>query len=61
LGETEAIIDLRPNGDVALAKRHDSIRPASAKRWDVKKILRAAAEHFDELAALWREVRERRE
>lgn len=54
--ETEAIVDLRANGDVALAKRHDAIRPANAKRSEVKKVLRAAAEHFEELAALWEAI-----
>lgn len=51
-GETEAIIDLRLDGAVALTK-HDAIRPANAKRSDVRKILNAAALHFEELAALW--------
>lgn len=55
-GGTEAIVNL---GDrtVALAKRDDAVRPANAKRSDVKKILRAAATHFDELAALWEKIR----
>jgi len=52
-GETEAIIDLRLDGAVALAKRGDAIRPANAKRSDVRKILNAAALHFEKLAALW--------
>ena len=52
-GETEAIVDLRANRTVALANRADAVRPANAKRSDVKKILWAAAERFDELAALW--------
>jgi hypothetical protein len=52
-GETEAIIDLRLDGAVALMKRGDAIRPANAKRSDVRKILNAAALHFEELAALW--------
>jgi hypothetical protein len=55
-GETEAIVDLRLNGTVALAKRNDAIRPANAKRSDVKKILKAAAQHFEELAALWEDI-----
>jgi hypothetical protein len=54
--EAEAIIDLRWNGTVALAERHDAIRPANAKRRDVKKILHAAALHFEELAGLWEEI-----
>ena len=56
VGETEAIVDLRPDGAIALADRKDAIRPADAKRSDVKKILNAAAEHFDDLAALWEGV-----
>jgi hypothetical protein len=52
-GETEAIVDLRRNRTIALAKRADAVRPANAKRSDVKKILKAAAARFDDLAALW--------
>lgn len=55
-GETEAIVDLRADGNVALAERRDSIRPANAKRSDVKKILSAAARHFEELVELWEGV-----
>jgi hypothetical protein len=55
-GETEAIVDLRLDGTVALAKRTDAIRPANAKRSDVKKILTAAALHFEELTELWEEI-----
>jgi hypothetical protein len=56
LGETEAIADLRSDGNVSLASRKDAIRPANAKRSDVSKILNTAALHFDELAALWEEI-----
>ena len=56
-GDTEAIVDLRMDGTVALAERNDAIRPANAKRRDVKKILNAAALHFEELAALWEAIR----
>jgi restriction endonuclease len=52
-GETETIVDLRRNDTVALAERKDAIRPANAKKSDVKKILNAAAQHFEELTALW--------
>lgn len=52
-GETEAIVELRFDGTVGLARREDAVRPANAKRSDARKILRAAAEHFEELAALW--------
>jgi hypothetical protein len=51
-GETQIIVDLHADGNVALANREDAIRPANAKRWDVKKALKAAARHFDEPAAL---------
>lgn len=54
--DTEVIVDLRVDGNVALADRRDSIRPASAKRSDVKKILNGAATHFEKLAALWEEI-----
>lgn len=53
LSETEVIVDLRSDGNVALADHKDAIRPSNAKRSDVKKILNTAAEHFDDLAALW--------
>jgi Domain of unknown function (DUF4160) len=55
-GDTEAIVDLRWDGTVALANRDDSIRPANAKRQDVRNILNAAAEHFEELAAMWETI-----
>jgi len=57
-GDTRAIIDLREDRTVALADRVNAVRPANAKRSDVKRILRAAAEHFDELMALWEETHE---
>jgi hypothetical protein len=55
-GGTEAIIDLRADGNVALAERDDAVRPANAKRSDVRKILNAAAENFEELVDLWEVV-----
>jgi hypothetical protein len=55
-GETDAIVDLRLDGTVALAERNDAIRPANAKRRDVKKTLNAAALHFEELATLWETI-----
>jgi hypothetical protein len=53
VSETEVIVDLLTDGNVDLAHRKDAVRPANAKRADVRKILVVAAEHFDELAALW--------
>lgn len=55
-GEAQAIVDLRSDGTVALANRDDAIRPANAKRSDVRKILNMAAEHFEELATLWETI-----
>ena len=53
LEEAEVIIDLRGDRIVALADRPDVIRPGNAKRSSVRRVLRAAAEHFDELVKLW--------
>lgn len=50
------IVDLLPDGNVALADRKDAIRPRAAKRSDIKKVLSSAASHFDELNALWEEI-----
>jgi hypothetical protein len=52
-GETEVIVDVCIDGNVALADRVDCIRPGNAKRSDVRRILEAAAEHFDELVSPW--------
>ena len=55
-GETEVIVDIGIDGNVALADRPDCIRPGNAKRSDVSKILRSAAEYFDELVSLWEKM-----
>jgi hypothetical protein len=55
-GETEVIVDIGIDEDVPLADRPDCIRPANAKRSDVRRILRLAAEHFDELVSLWEKM-----
>jgi hypothetical protein len=54
-GGAEVIVDLLPTGDLALANRQDAVR-GSANRSDVKRILRIAAEHFDELVGLWERI-----
>lgn len=46
-------MDLRSDGNVALADRKDAIRPTNAKRSDVKKILNAAAQNFEQVVVLW--------
>jgi hypothetical protein len=53
----EAIVDLRADGTVALADRWDALNPANAKRSDLRKILSLAAEHFEELVAIWEAMR----
>jgi hypothetical protein len=55
-GRTEAIVDLRFDGTIALSNRNDAVRPSNAKRSDVKKILKIAAQHFEELAKLWEQI-----
>ena len=55
-GEMEAVVDLHADGNVALADREDAVRPANAKRSDVRKILNSAATHFEELVALWESI-----
>lgn len=56
LDGTEVIVDLRADGNVALAARKDAIHPANAKRADVRKILNAAAQHFEALENLWEKI-----
>lgn len=56
LGETEVVIDLRLDRTVGLADRPDAIRPANAKRSDVRRLLTLAIERFDELAILWEKM-----
>jgi hypothetical protein len=53
--EIEVIIDLRPDRTVGESRRRDAIK-GHAKLSDVRKILNAAAEKFDELVAKWKEV-----
>ena len=50
------MVDLLIDGNVALADRKDAIRPGNAKRSTVKRILKAALEHYDDLIVLWEEV-----
>ena len=57
-GEAEVIVNLLRDGNVDLAQRADAVRPANAKRSDIRKVLRSAADHFDELVALWEEMHE---
>jgi hypothetical protein len=54
-GGVEVIVELKLDGTVALAARKDAIRPGHGKRADVRHVLATAAQHFEELAALWEE------
>lgn len=56
--EAEVVVDLRPGRTVALADRADAIRPGNAKRSSVRRVLRGAAQHFDELVELWESMHE---
>ena len=56
IGKTEVIVSLGVHGYVSLADRPDCIRPGNAKRSEVRKILRTAATHFDELVPLWEKM-----
>lgn len=56
VSETEVIVDLRLDGNVALADRKDAIRPGNAKKSDIRKVLISAASHFEALVALWEEI-----
>jgi hypothetical protein len=51
--ETVAVVVLLGNGMVELADRDDAILPRGAKESDVRKILRAARDHYDEIMAVW--------
>jgi hypothetical protein len=51
--DIEAIIDLRLDGAVSLADRTDAIRPSNGSKSDVRHILAIAAQHFQQLVALW--------
>lgn len=50
------VVDLGMDGAVRLADRNDCIRPGNAKRSDVRAVLDAAAESFDELVLLWEKM-----
>jgi hypothetical protein len=51
--ETRVIVDLLPDGTVGRSSRWDAIRPAGARRGDVRRIVEVAAAHAAELKQLW--------
>ena len=57
-GETEVIVNIRDDRTVDLADRDDAVRPANAKKSDIRVVLKKAAEHFAELVTLWEEMHE---
>jgi hypothetical protein len=56
--ETEVIVELhdKPHRNVARAKRSDAVRPGNASRSDVRRVLRVAAAHLDELVQCWEDA-----
>jgi hypothetical protein len=55
--ETEVIVDLLPDGNVAKSRRRRSVKPASARLSDVRRILSVAAARWLELNQLWEDAR----
>jgi hypothetical protein len=54
IGSGEVIVDLLGDGSVGVAKRWKSV--FGANRSEVRKVLRAAAAAYDELAKLWEKM-----
>jgi len=52
----EVVVQLGAERTVTLASRNDAIQPKDAKRSDVRKILNAAATHFDALVDAWEKM-----
>ena len=49
-GQAQVIVDVFADGTTRKAERWNAVRPANAKRGDVRRILRVAEEHGAELA-----------
>ncbi|MDQ2865800.1 MAG: DUF4160 domain-containing protein [Candidatus Eremiobacteraeota bacterium] len=54
--ETVVVVELLADGTVQKAPRKDAVIPPDAKRSDVRKILKTAAEHYDEIMAAWEQM-----
>jgi hypothetical protein len=52
-GEAFVVVEVRTDGTVMLAARGARVIPRNAKRSDVQKIVKAAAEAADEIVAEW--------
>ena len=50
------VVELREDGNVDVGDRVDAVRPADAKRSDVRRILKSAATHFEQLLELWEKM-----
>lgn len=53
----EVIFDLLSSGRAQRSRRIDAIRPSNAKRSDVRRVLAVANRHYDDLLALWEDMR----
>ncbi len=53
LAGAEVVIDLLPDGRVVRSRRTMAVKPPNAKKSDVRRILRVAAAHVEDLHALW--------
>lgn len=47
----QVIVGLRADGNIALAQRPDAV--VGVTKSDARRVLQAAADHFDELVAAW--------
>jgi hypothetical protein len=47
------VIDLLDDGTVRLSNRVSAVRPGNGSKAHVRHVLAAAAEHYNELVALW--------
>jgi hypothetical protein len=53
----QVIVELLPEGRIRKSIRWDAVDRSNAKRADVRRILKVARAHGDELMALWRTAR----
>jgi hypothetical protein len=56
-GDVQVIVEVFADGSTREAERLKAVRPANAKRNDVRRILKVAEEHGAELWALWEQTR----
>lgn len=56
LGAVLVVVDLLRDGGTAESTRSKAVKPANAKRSDVRRVLRAASENAATLHALWEQM-----